>query len=113
MNVQQRQAMEREIAARVIDALLASGKMITVNDGQYGSGENVLHSSRDKQAILAAMFSTDDDTLYVADRPSDTTFTGYVVFVYGNDGWDVMADYTVNLEEILKPAIEYIDSIAP
>jgi len=32
--------------------------------------------------------------------------------VMGNDGWDVICDYTVGLEEILKPVEKYIDNIA-
>ena len=31
----------------------------------------------------------------------------WVWFVYGNDGWDVVCDYTINLESIIDPIIEY------
>jgi hypothetical protein len=30
----------------------------------------------------------------------------------GNNGWDVISDYTVNLEKVLKPINEYADSLS-
>jgi hypothetical protein len=32
-----------------------------------------------------------------------------VRFVYGNDGYDVINDYTVDLEDVLKSVNEYAD----
>ena len=34
---------------------------------------------------------------------------GHVFLVYGNDGYDVIADYTLNLEEPLSAANEIAD----
>ena len=36
---------------------------------------------------------------------------GWVYLVYGNDGWDVLADYTVNLGPSMQPANELSDQI--
>jgi hypothetical protein len=34
---------------------------------------------------------------------------GWVRFVYGNDGWDVVSDYTTNLEPHMKNADKLAD----
>jgi hypothetical protein len=39
------------------------------------------------------------------EKDSDT-WHGWVLFIYGNDGWDVISDYTCNLEPIMGPANE-------
>lgn len=61
--------------------------------------------SADANAILAAMFSTGEDRLFVhlPTHTGETEWCGWVYFVYGNDGWDVVNDYTTNLESILQP----------
>lgn len=36
---------------------------------------------------------------------------GWVRFVYGNDGHDVISDYTTNLESVLEPINAYAESL--
>lgn len=36
---------------------------------------------------------------------------GWVRMIYGNDGWDVMADYTTNLEDVLTDANKLADKL--
>ena len=33
-------------------------------------------------------------------------YKGWVRLVFGNSGWDLISDYSVNLEEFLKPVDE-------
>lgn len=89
---------ERSIAAAAVDALLAAGFSIRINDGE----DDVLLPSRDRREILAAMFSTGEDWLHAGDAHEG--LTGWVKLIYGNGsliysngGWDVMSDYTANL----------------
>lgn len=117
--VRQRQAIEKRIARRVIAGMLAAGFSISVNDGE----ETTLRRSLDPAAILAAMFSTDEEWLIIhkADQPrglvdvdvdDDTRKAfGWVRFIYGNDGWDVVNDYTTNLEPVMAPINELADAI--
>ncbi|MEN5458699.1 hypothetical protein ABEO27_27830, partial [Klebsiella pneumoniae] len=91
-----------------ITGLLAEGYTISVFDGE----ETVLTKSVDPAAIEKAMFSTDEDQFHVERDGGDKPETGWVLFVYGNDGWDVIADNTVNLEPALKGATELADKIA-
>lgn len=99
-----RKAIERAIAKAAIAGLLATGSAVWVNNGE----EDVLDGSRDADAILKAMFTTDEDWLLLGDaRP----VLRWVRFVYGNDGTDVISDYSVTLEEALKPASVLADAI--
>ena len=93
-------AFEKAIASATIAAILAAGPdhCIDVNDGE----EIVLSESRDPSAILAAMFSTDEDYLVVRSG-KNASRDGWIRFIYGNSGFDVINDYTTNLESILDP----------
>jgi hypothetical protein len=101
MSVKMRQRIERKIAHAFIRDALAAGYVISVNDGE----ETTLIRSTSIKAILGAMFTTDEDRLYI-DRPDDPVDDrrcfGWVLFIYGNDGYDVISDYTVNLEPLMK-----------
>ncbi len=98
MTTDQRIAIERKIAKLTIRALLDAGYHITVNDGE----EDALENSTLPSAILEAMFSTDEDYLFCTD-PLGAKTGQWVRFVYGNDGYDVISDYTVSLETALRP----------
>jgi hypothetical protein len=100
MSVKMRQEVERKIATAAVDALLAAGFAISIQNGD----EDVVVSSTDKTAILAGMFLTDEEKLY-AEKPAGT-YIGWVYFVYGNDGWDVISDYTINLEKYVGEGSE-------
>jgi hypothetical protein len=74
-----------------------------VNDGE----ETTVHHSRDASAIEAALFTTDEDYIYVYiddEDPIDLRPDYWVRLVYGNDGWDVISDYSVTLEKHLSEA---------
>lgn len=106
MNVETRQLIERAIAREAIKGLLADDFKISVFDGE----ETTLKDSTDAAAIEAAMFTTDEDQLHVEHQ--HVAETGWVLFIYGNDGHDVIADHTVNMEQSLKAANELADKIA-
>lgn len=83
--------IEQKIAKQIITDAIAAGYLISVDDG----GEVVIKRSRNKAEIVAAMFSTDSDTLTI--RKADGTRVGAIFLVYGN-GADVISDYTDNSE---------------
>jgi hypothetical protein len=53
--------LEKLIAKQCIADLLAAGWLVSVNDGE----ETTVLDSTDPETILAAMFTTDEDYLYV------------------------------------------------
>jgi trehalose utilization protein len=96
LNVKNRQRVEREIATAVVKAAVAKGYTFIIDNG----GDDDEHErTSTEEATLKAMFATDEDRLWVVD-PKQPRPIGWVLFVYGNDGHDVICDYTA------KPAIE-------
>lgn len=99
--------VERRIAQQAIADLLGAGFTVGVNDGE----EVTISRSKDAEAVLKAMMTTDQDYL-LAYQEGIERHVGWVRFVYGNDGWDVINDYTTNLEEALGKTIELTDKFS-
>lgn len=76
----------QEITLRLIDAAIALGFILSVNDGEVWT----VKSSRDRQNIIDALATTDHDLLRVYDPRSDKA--GNIMLIYQN-GEDVISDY--------------------
>lgn len=109
MNAEQRLRIERRIARQAIEDLLAAGYQVAVFDGE----EIALEASTDVQAIMAAMFGTEEDYLLAMspDEGGKMQRAGWVRFIYGNEGWDVIQDYTTNLETVLTATNAIADQL--
>lgn len=100
---------EQKMAEALVDECLNRGYVISVNDGE----EWVVVRSNDRAKILAEMCATSDDTLVV--RRMDGSKVGWFWFVYGNDGWDVISDFSANpicdeiWETVLSPLSEKLE----
>jgi len=105
--VHNRQQMERKIVFKVIEDLTKEGYYMRVFDGEEFAGPR----STDHREIKKHLFSTDEDTLCVYRGPTEPQF-GFVSFVYGNNGHDVIHDYAVLLEEDLGAAQALADRLA-
>jgi hypothetical protein len=92
-----KQELEQRIVGAVIDGALEAGYSLSVHNGV----EYAVEHSRDKTAVLAALFTPDVDLLYVTDGK---VVLGWVSFIYGHNGWDVVSDYTANLETMMTAA---------
>lgn len=99
--------IEGKIARKTVDALLAAGFTVGVNDGE----ETVLTHSQSVNDVMGALYSTDADYLYAYDATTKKR-VGTVFFVYGNDGPDVICDYSTNMSDVLAPVEEYAESLA-
>lgn len=98
-----RQAIEVRIAAAFIDAALWAGYKISVDNGGDEEGKQ----SSSKQVILEEMFQTDEDILFIYKPEAGTKQSAsWAKFIYGNDGWDVISDYTVDLEPLMQGEVE-------
>jgi hypothetical protein len=102
-----RKAIEKRVITEAIDQLLAAGFSLGVNDGE----ETTLKHSVNKKHVLRALFTTDEDYLLVYLSITGRQI-GWVRLVYGNDGWDVINDYTTNLEPQLASAEALANRIA-
>jgi hypothetical protein len=96
-------AAERRIARRLVRDALAAGYTISVDNGEGEEGP-----FKTETKTLDAMFATDEEHLFFFDAAGSKI--GWVFFVYGNDGWDVISDYTTNLESLMPGANEVADA---
>jgi hypothetical protein len=98
--------IEQRIARLTVKTLLAAGYALRVDNGC----DDELPTARftDATAALAAMGETDDERVFAFKSGEPA---GWVYFVYGNDGWDVINDYTTNLDDALAPVLAYIDKL--
>mgnify|MGYP003671979231 CR=1 FL=1 len=98
--VRHRQAIEQLIAACVVEDLLEAGYRIVAARGPTGPTPPTFAT------IMSQLGEADEDNLMVYDPdnypplPAD----GWVHLVYGNEGHDVISDYTANLEYCMKRA---------
>lgn len=84
---------ERAIAERLVTDAIAQSYQVSVNDGEGW----VVKRSTDSKAIMAALFSTDEDYIRIR-KDGEETSVGTFTLVYGNDGWDVIADWSYSAE---------------
>lgn len=107
-SVRLRRWMELAIAHRVIDALRRGGFDLHADNGE----DRTTTKATDDQ-LIECLFACDEARLYATrDNERGLAFSGWVFFVLGNDGFDVVSDYTANLEEWLAPVNEYADTLA-
>lgn len=98
-------AAERKVARRTIRALRAAGYTLGVHNGE----ELVLHHAADERKILAEMFTVDEEHL-IAYGP-DGKRAGSVFFVYGNAGYEVINDYSLSLDAVMEPVLDYASEL--
>lgn len=110
--VAKRITIERRVVRRAVRALIAAGYHVAVDNGE----ELSCRYTQRVTDVMAAIQQTDVEWLRVG-KPSAITAgkfarVGTVALVYGNDGWDVLADYSLNLEDVLAPVNEYADTLS-
>ena len=109
-------AVETRIAKKLVSDLVDAGFELSVAIEPTDSvdpRDNEIWRSTDKAAIGKAMMAGDEDWIKVfkpSDKKKDLPF-GWVRMVYGNDGWDVISDYTTNLEPQLKAVNEFAEKL--
>lgn len=108
----QRIETEGKIANALVKKALADGYVVSVYDGE----EWALKFSNDRSQILGAMFSTDEEMIAISSgEPGARKRFGTVSMVYGNDGYDVISDYSAadldGFANWLKPISDYADTL--
>lgn len=93
--LQKRQRIERKIIRSLINDGLDSGYTISVSNGEEPATEPMNSVGR----IMKSMFATDEERLIFY---MDGMRAGWVCLVYGNDGDDVVADYSVSMEPLVE-----------
>lgn len=85
--VKNRRRIERQICRRLILTAISAGYTVSVHNGD----EAVIKKSNSVREILKKMFSVDMESLIFYNHGS---WLGTVLLVYGNDGYDCIADAT-------------------
>jgi hypothetical protein len=117
MSVQARQDIERKIVGKLVDDILRAGFRVAVSLERGYDVEDMLTGAADKAEIMEAAFAGDDCHLFVQPAKGPTVedgkviSKGWVYLVFGNDGYDVISDYTVNLESLVKGANKLADTL--
>lgn len=94
---------EIRIVKRTVDALIKAGYWLNVDNG--GDTEELDEPTQDREALHKVLGETDDERIMVY-RAVDGPLCAWVLLVYGNDGWDVISDYTTNIDPIIEPIID-------
>lgn len=106
--IRQRILIERAIIRRAVRDILATQAeggpafCLSVFDGEA----TTVKCSRSVDEIMGAIGTTDEDELIVRRIVQDaaTKYHGVINLVYGNDGWDVIADCSVTVSALLDGA---------
>jgi hypothetical protein len=97
LSVRCRQGIERVIIRRFVKTALRYGYAISVFDGE----ETTVKRSLDASVIMKAIMTTDEDFLELFRLNESPKRQGWVRLIYGNSGYDVINDYTTNLEYLM------------
>lgn len=102
--------LEERIVGQFVQDALAAGYRLAVSLERGYDHDTMLVGSTDFADIMAEAFAGDDAHIFVQPAEGPTTeggkvvSEGWVYIVLGNDGWDVISDYTTNLAALLANA---------
>lgn len=103
--------LERQVATALVREGLKHGLTVSVHDSE----EWALKGSTSEREIMLALFSTDSDTVRFRDAAGNRA--GDFVLIYGNDGYDVISDYTITdtseaIYGALRPLLDRLENQA-
>ena len=109
------QRMERAIIKTIIEDALEMGYTVSHNDGESMTTSARVDDVTTKEdavsKLLKEIQACDEEYLYFH---KNGRAIGFVLLVYGNDGYDVVADHTDSheMDQILAGANELADSFS-
>lgn len=104
VSIRARATMERRIVRSLVQEFSEQGFTFLVDDG-----EEEIRCSTPK-AALKALVNTDEDRLGIV-KP-DGKELGWILLIYGNDGWDVMGDYHCVLESYMPKTLALVNTLS-
>jgi hypothetical protein len=109
-SVAKRQSMERKIARKTIRLFQAASYMLAVE----ADGQRYTLRGANEAELMAAMFDLDECRLVVFTEAFGKPFRiGRVDFVFGNDGFDCVSDYSAShsIEAIMEEVMKYANKL--
>lgn len=107
--IRQRIVIERAVIRRAITDMLAAGWEVRV---YYGEGDYGTDWTRELGAVMGAVCACDEEWIRARRATDHGQERAGIYLVYGNDGWDVISDYSLLLEPELEGANAFADQIA-
>lgn len=94
--------MEKRMASGLVRACLKRGYAVTIDNGE----DKPIEKSKDYRAIMKELWATDEEHVLIYDDKGK--YLGWFFLVYGNDGYDLIADYSANevCDELYNTDIE-------
>ena len=86
--------METEIVEQLVNDLLDAGLDLTIANNIDENGPDWI-TTNDRDLVLSNLGHVEDETIQAHDKGR---YVGMFYLVYGNDGYDVLADYTATEE---------------
>lgn len=110
--------IEKRIVRRFVKDAIAEGYRLAVSLERGYDVDDMLLGSVDVAKIMDEAFTGDEAHIFVQPKDGElvtgdgqVVSIGWVYIVLGNDGWDVISDYTVNLEALLDGANRLADKL--
>lgn len=102
-----RRTTDQDIIRRLLKGLFADGYAINVDNG--GEEMELSAPTADFEIAWGVIGEADMEHIYVYPfaGPKGRKAIGWVLLVFGNGVGELISDYTVNLESVLKPVNEY------
>lgn len=106
MSVAMRREVEEKIVGAFVDAALAAGYRLGVSLERGYDADEMLLGSTDRAKIMEEAFAGDECHIFIQPQHGPVMKNGrliakgWVYCVFGNDGWDVISDYTTNLDNL-------------
>lgn len=101
VGVRPRARMELKIVNRLLKLCKKEG--YTVKIAEYED-----NGERTPKDLKGAIFNLDEARLFLS---KDGKSQGWIYLVLGNSGYDLVSDYTTNLDGFLKPVMELADRL--
>lgn len=105
-----RMELERRMASALVKECLRRGFSLTVNNGE----DSTVVKSTSYRAVMDALWQTDEEYLMLHDATGKKH--GWFFLVYGNDGWDLISDYSMNnatndiWNEVISPLADRMEA---
>ena len=113
--VRARIGVERQIVRSLVKELLSHSHNGTFEfELAVMDGEEQHPRTTNADKVYAAIMETDEDYLFVykmGETDDGETF-GWVRLTYGNDGWDVMSDWTTNLDSYIPDTLALVEKLS-
>lgn len=113
MSVTARIAIEHALTKFLYEDLIRQGYRLMLTSGDDPMEECEKTPTRNVDDLLDLSMNVDDITvlLFASDK-ADARCLGWVKLVYGNDGFDLVSDYSMAIEHALAETIKLSDRFA-